>query len=101
MRYDLTRLVYMERHEEIATAIQRGTDHEALSRRAWKVRLIRKQNPDWDDLYENPAVALRASLSINHYVVMRGPRIKSGGVPRIHIGPVRRRDVDGRNKYRP
>jgi len=20
--------------------------------RAWKVKLIRKQNPDWDDLYE-------------------------------------------------
>ena len=29
---------------------------------------------------------------------MPGPRIKSGGVPRIHIGPVRRHDVDTRIK---
>ena len=50
-RYDLTRLVYVERHEEIATAIQRERTMKHWPR-AWKVRLIRKQNPDWDDLYE-------------------------------------------------
>ena len=32
-RYRLTRLVYAERHDDIATAIQRGTDHEALAAR--------------------------------------------------------------------
>ena len=50
-RYDLTRLVYVERHEEIATAIQRERTMKHWPR-AWKVRLIRKQNPDWNDLYE-------------------------------------------------
>jgi len=50
-RYGLKRLVYMERHEEIATAIQR----EKLIkhwRRDWKVRLIHSINPDWADLYD-------------------------------------------------
>ncbi len=50
-RYDLTQLVYAERYEEIATAIQRERTLKHW-RRAWKVRLIRKQNPDWNDLYE-------------------------------------------------
>ena len=50
-RYDLTRLVYAERHEEIAAAIRRERTMKHWPR-AWKVRLIRKQNPDWDDLHE-------------------------------------------------
>ena len=50
-QYGLTRLVYAERHDEIAAAIQRERTMKHWPR-AWKVRLIRKQNPDWDDLYE-------------------------------------------------
>jgi putative endonuclease len=47
----LERLVYAERFDEIHSAIQRETTskHWPL---AWKVRLIRPVNPDWDDLYE-------------------------------------------------
>jgi putative endonuclease len=45
----LKRLVYAERHDEIALAIQR---EKTLKRwpRAWKIRLIQKLNPDWRDL---------------------------------------------------
>ena len=50
-RYGLSRLVYAERHDEIVAAIQRERTMKHWPR-AWKVRLIRKQNPDWDDLYE-------------------------------------------------
>ena len=50
-RYNLKRLVYAERHEEIECAIQR---EKRIKRwpRAWKVELIRKANPTWADLYE-------------------------------------------------
>jgi putative endonuclease len=49
-RYDLKCLVYFERYEEIVAAIER---EKALKKweRAWKVRLIVKDNPHWDDLY--------------------------------------------------
>ncbi|MEX0838347.1 MAG: GIY-YIG nuclease family protein [Parvibaculum sp.] len=50
-RYGLKRLVYMERHEEIESAIARETRIKKWPR-AWKVRLIHEFNPDWDDLYE-------------------------------------------------
>ena len=51
-RYKLKRLVYVEQHDRIEQAIQR----EALIKswpRAWKVRLITADNPDWDDLYSH------------------------------------------------
>ena len=50
-RYGLTRLVYAERQDEIAAAIQRERTVKHW-RRAWKVDLIVANNPDWDDLYE-------------------------------------------------
>jgi putative endonuclease len=48
-KYNLTRLVYAEYHEEIVRAIQR---EKAIKhwRRAWKVRLIGTINRDWADL---------------------------------------------------
>ena len=49
-RYDLTRLVYFEWHDDIRTAIQRETSLKRWPR-AWKVRLLAAQNPQWDDLY--------------------------------------------------
>ncbi|PKP68061.1 MAG: excinuclease ABC subunit C [Alphaproteobacteria bacterium HGW-Alphaproteobacteria-5] len=49
--YGLKRLVFMERHEEIESAIARETRIKKWPR-AWKVRLIHEFNPDWDDLYE-------------------------------------------------
>jgi putative endonuclease len=50
-RYGLSRLVYVERHEEILLAIQREKNIKDWPS-AWKIRLIRGQDPDWEDLYD-------------------------------------------------
>jgi putative endonuclease len=50
-RHGLKRLVYVERHDDIREAIRREKAIKTW-RRAWKVRLIRSVNPDWNDLYE-------------------------------------------------
>ncbi|MEM7701621.1 MAG: GIY-YIG nuclease family protein [Pseudomonadota bacterium] len=50
-RYGLDRLVYAEAHAEIANAIAREKAMKAW-KRAWKIELIEKNNPDWDDLFE-------------------------------------------------
>jgi len=50
-RYGLSRLVYSEHHEKIIDAIAREKTLKTW-RRAWKVRLIEAQNPEWADLYE-------------------------------------------------
>ena len=50
-RYGLTRLVFCERHDDIRTAILREKNLKRWPR-AWKVRLIVKTNPGWDDLYD-------------------------------------------------
>jgi putative endonuclease len=49
-RYGLHRLVYFERYDDIRTAIQRETSLKRWPR-AWKVRLLAAENPEWDDLY--------------------------------------------------
>ena len=48
-RYGLDRLVYAEQHDDVRTAIRRERTMKTW-RRAWKVRLIRAENPDWRDL---------------------------------------------------
>jgi putative endonuclease len=50
-RYGLKRLVYAERHDDIRAAIQRERNLKHWPR-AWKVRLILTDNPDWNDLYD-------------------------------------------------
>jgi putative endonuclease len=50
-RYGLKRLVYFERFEDIRDAIQREHNIKHWSR-AWKVRRIMIENPDWHDLYD-------------------------------------------------
>lgn len=49
-KYGFTRLVYAELHDRIEDAIAR---EKAIKewRRALKIELIEKTNPDWDDLY--------------------------------------------------
>ena len=49
-RYGLKRLVYAERYDDIRLAIQREKNLKHWPR-AWKVRLILAENPNWDDLY--------------------------------------------------
>jgi putative endonuclease len=50
-RYSLKRLVYFEAFDNIQAAIQREHNIKHWSR-AWKVRLILANNPDWLDLYD-------------------------------------------------
>ncbi|KPL68927.1 endonuclease [Erythrobacter sp. SG61-1L] len=48
-RYDIKRLVWFERHDEIEVAIRR---EKTIKRwpREWKFNLIEEHNPDWRDL---------------------------------------------------
>jgi putative endonuclease len=49
-RYGVKRLVWFEMHDGIATAIQREKSLKKY-RREWKVNLIERQNPLWQDLF--------------------------------------------------
>ena len=49
-RYGLKRLVYAEHHINMLSARQRERNMKHYPR-AWKVRLILANNPNWDDLY--------------------------------------------------
>jgi putative endonuclease len=50
-RYGLTRLVYAEQAPTIEEAIVR---EKAMKKwkRAWKIELIERANPDWEDLWD-------------------------------------------------
>jgi putative endonuclease len=50
-KYGLHRLVYAEMHNDILAAKQRESNIKHWSR-AWKVKLILKENPSWEDLYD-------------------------------------------------
>ena len=50
-RYGLKRLVYVERHPTMPLAIQCEKTLKHWPR-AWKIRLIHRENPEWTDLYE-------------------------------------------------
>jgi putative endonuclease len=47
--YGVNRLVWMERHDDIEAAIRREKQLKKWNR-AWKIRLIEAENPDWRDL---------------------------------------------------
>ncbi|MCA1806185.1 MAG: GIY-YIG nuclease family protein [Xanthomonadaceae bacterium] len=49
-KYNLTRLVYFELHEDMYQAILREKQIKAGSRKA-KIELIEATNPGWKDLY--------------------------------------------------
>ena len=49
--YGVTRLVYAEEHARIDEAIVREKQLKAW-KRAWKINLIERSNPDWLDLTE-------------------------------------------------
>ena len=51
-RYNLRRLVYVERLGNINEAIAREKQLKHWDR-AWKIRLIEEQNPEWMDLFES------------------------------------------------
>ncbi len=51
-RYGVHRLVYAEFHECMSDAIVREKQIKKW-RRAWKLELIEKTNPQWQDLYDH------------------------------------------------
>ena len=51
-RYGLRRLVYAEPYEDILDAITREKQIKEWQR-AWKIRLIEEQNPEWRNLYDD------------------------------------------------
>ena len=50
-KYDVKKLGYYEIHNSIEEAIKREKQIKEW-KRAWKLELIEKNNPDWIDLYD-------------------------------------------------
>ena len=50
-KYGVHRLVWYESTTDVHSAIQREKQLKKW-RRQWKINLIEKKNPNWDDLYE-------------------------------------------------
>ena len=53
-KYGVDRLIYYEQFANVEAAIQREK-HLKKWNRQWKIQLIEKTNPNWDDLYEGIA----------------------------------------------
>jgi putative endonuclease len=53
-RYGVDRLIYFEQFSSVEAAITREKQMKKWNRR-WKIQLIEKTNPNWDDLYEGIA----------------------------------------------
>ena len=51
-KYNVTKLVYFEVHADAESAITREKQMKKW-RRAWKIRLIEAENPDWKDLFDD------------------------------------------------
>ena len=51
-RYGVMRLVYLEEYALYADAIRRETNLKRW-KRSWKIALIEKHNPEWNDLLES------------------------------------------------
>ncbi len=49
-KYGLKRLVWYELHESMTAAIQREKTIKKY-KREWKLNLIERENPNWDDLF--------------------------------------------------
>jgi len=54
-KYGVTRLVWFEQYPLYVDAIQRETSLKRW-KREWKLALIEKHNPEWEDLTEKGAV---------------------------------------------
>lgn len=53
-KYDCSRLVWFERHDDLRAALQREKNIKHWSRQ-WKIDLIVAANPDWRDLWDDIA----------------------------------------------
>ena len=50
-KYNAKILIYYEQHDSIQSAIAREKAIKAW-KRMWKIRLVEKTNPSWNDLFE-------------------------------------------------
>ena len=59
-KYQIHKLVYCEATNDVVSVLQREKELKKWSR-SWKIRLIEKENKNWDDLAKNwiPAFPLR------------------------------------------
>ena len=48
-KYNLTKLVYFEEHEDSYSAFRKERQMKKWKRQ-WKINLIEKENPEWNDL---------------------------------------------------
>jgi putative endonuclease len=51
-RYKVHNLVWYELHDNMDVAIERERNMKEW-KRVWKVRLLEKDNPNWNDLYDS------------------------------------------------
>ena len=51
-KYNITRLVWFEIYDDPISAISREKELKKW-KRSWKVQLIEKDNPEWNDLYDS------------------------------------------------
>ena len=51
-KYNIHELVWYEMHQTVESAINREKQIKKWNR-AWKLKLIEKENPQWIDLYES------------------------------------------------
>jgi putative endonuclease len=51
-KYGLDKLVYFEEHENSSSSFKKERQMKKW-RRAWKIKLIEEQNPNWKDLAED------------------------------------------------
>ena len=51
-RYKVHNLVWYELHDNMDSAIEREKNMKEW-KRAWKIRLIEENNPNWNDLYDS------------------------------------------------
>ena len=65
-RYGLNRLVWYEPYESMVAAIQREKSLKKY-KREWKINLIERENPDWDDLF--PALVGKKSYEITSQIM--------------------------------
>ena len=53
-RYNVHHLVWYELHESMSSSIEREKKMKEW-KRAWKIRMIEENNPNWNDLYDSIA----------------------------------------------
>ena len=51
-KYNVDKLVYYEQAEQINSALAREKSLKKYNRE-WKINLIEKENPNWNDLYDS------------------------------------------------